>query len=109
MNSTVPREHKNSTIWGPPVYIFPFQGLVLAIPTKGGDKIAGGFDKVGDGIDNGIDSLASAVGATKNTSVGGIVDGLSDIVGGVFNTAGDVVNKTVEVSKSQKNFFLSSN
>ena len=91
-----------------PIYILTISffnlGLVLANPSKGGDRAANGLNTIGTAIEGGVDSLAEGLGG-KNTTLGGIVSGLGDIIGGVGETAGAVVNNTVHVSKSQKNIF----
>ena len=97
------------------MYLFFNLGLVLASPSPekvdGGSTAAKGSNKVGKALNGIIDTVGNALtfGHLNDTSVGQLADGLGDMAQGALETTGTVANATAHVSKSQKNFLLSSN
>ena len=49
------------------------------------------------------------LGHLNDSNVGQIIDGVGDLVEGATGSGAKIVNETLKVSKSQKNFFLYSN
>ena len=90
-------------------YFFFNLGLVWAKP--GGEKAATGLEKIGLGLGGTIDTIGNVVtlGHLNDSNVGLLIDGFGDIVEGATGSGAKIVNETLKVSKSQKNFFLYSN